>query len=52
MGGVDPGRLFTDDGRKLRDLDRVGAMSPDTDPPDSGPKTYPPLHSKPRKPAR
>jgi hypothetical protein len=52
MGGSDPGRLFTDDGRKVRDLERVGAMSPDTDPPDSGPKTYPPLHAKPRKAAR
>ena len=45
------GKLFTDDGRKVRDLERVGAMAPDTDPPDSGPRTYPPLRPK-QRPAR
>jgi hypothetical protein len=44
----DRGKLFTDDGRKVRDVERVGAMAPDTDPPDSGPRTYPPLRPKPR----
>jgi hypothetical protein len=45
----DRGKLFSDDGRKVRDIERVGAMAPDTDPPDSGPRTYPPLRSKPRR---
>jgi hypothetical protein len=37
----DHGKLFTEDGLKAHDTERVGAMTPDTDPPDSGPKTYP-----------
>jgi len=36
MARSDRGKLFTDDGRKVRDTGRVGAMTPDTDPPDSG----------------
>lgn len=31
----DRGRLFTDDGFKARDTERVGAVAPDTDPPDT-----------------
>jgi hypothetical protein len=31
----DPRKLFTDDGRKARNTERVGAMAPDTDPADS-----------------
>lgn len=31
----DPRKLFTDDGCKTRNLERVGAMAPDTDPPDA-----------------
>jgi hypothetical protein len=29
------GRHFADDGRKVADLERVGAMAPDTDPDDT-----------------
>lgn len=29
-------KLFTDDGRKVRDTEHVGARSPDTDPPEPG----------------
>ena len=47
MDGDDPGELFTDDGRKVRDVERVGAMAPDTDPPDTGVRTYPPERKKP-----
>lgn len=47
MDGDDPGELFTDDGRKTQDVERVGAMSPDTDPPDTGVRTYPPDRKKP-----
>jgi hypothetical protein len=45
LAGSDPGRLFADDGRKVRDTERVGAMSPDADP-DTGPPSMP----KPRRP--
>lgn len=31
------GKLFADDGRKVRDVARVGAMSPDTDATDEEP---------------
>lgn len=48
MDGDDPGELFTDDGRKTQDIERVGAMSPDTDPPDTGVRTYPADRKKPR----
>jgi hypothetical protein len=41
MDGDDPGELFSDDGRKTQDVERVGAMSPDADPPDTGVRTYP-----------
>lgn len=44
----DRGKLFTDDGLKARDTERVGSMAPDTDPPDGNPRTYPPL--RPRRP--
>jgi hypothetical protein len=37
----DRGKLFTEDGRKVRDIARVGAMAPDTDPPDSPPPPGP-----------
>ena len=47
----DRGKLFTDDGLKARDTERVGAMAPDTDPPDTGPRTYP-ARPKPRPRAR
>jgi hypothetical protein len=47
MDGDDPGELFTDDGRKTQDVERVGAMAPDTDPPDSGVRTYPAERKKP-----
>jgi hypothetical protein len=33
---TDPGKLFADDGRKVRDTERVGAMSPDADPSEHG----------------
>ena len=33
------GRHFADDGRKVADLERVGAMAPDTDPDDTPPRT-------------
>jgi hypothetical protein len=48
----DPGKLFTDDGLKAHDTERVGAMAPDTDPPDGGPRTYPPLRARPPRPLR
>jgi hypothetical protein len=32
MARSDPGTLFDTDGRKLHDTERVGAMTPDTDP--------------------
>jgi hypothetical protein len=41
------GKLFTPDGRKLRDIGRVGAMAPDTDPPDTGPPAHPASHRPP-----
>jgi len=44
----DRGKLFTDDGRKVRATARVGAMTPDTDPPDSGPPPDPQLRRRPR----
>lgn len=37
----DHGELFAGDGRKLRDTERVGAMAPDTDAPDSDPLIVP-----------
>jgi hypothetical protein len=33
------GRHFAEDGRKVADLERVGAMSPDADPDDTPPRT-------------
>jgi hypothetical protein len=33
MARSDPGELFAD-GRKIRNTERVGAMTPDTDPPE------------------
>lgn len=33
----DRGKLFEDDGRKARNTDRVGAVTPDTDPPEPPP---------------
>jgi hypothetical protein len=32
LAGADAGPLFADDGRKVRDTERVGAMAPDADP--------------------
>jgi hypothetical protein len=37
MARSDRGKLFAADGRKLRNTERVGAMAPDTDPPEPGP---------------
>jgi hypothetical protein len=34
MARSDRGKLFAADGRKLRNTERVGAMAPDTDPPE------------------
>ena len=52
----DHGKLFTEDGLKAQDTERVGAMAPDTDPPDSGPRTYPasarPTVRRPQRPVR
>lgn len=36
MRRTDRGKLFADDGRKVRDTEHVGARSPDTDPPEPG----------------
>ncbi|HSK00602.1 MAG TPA: hypothetical protein VK932_05150 [Kofleriaceae bacterium] len=36
MEGAVHGKLFADDGRKVRDTERVGAMSPDADPSEHG----------------
>ena len=33
----DRGPLFTEDGRKHKDTERVGAVAPDTDPPEGEP---------------
>ncbi len=46
MEGTGRGKLFADDGRKVRDTERVGAMSPDTDPPEPGA----PAHAAPDRP--
>jgi len=48
----DRGKLFAADGRKARDTERVGAMAPDTDPPDTGPRTYPRPRARPRRLSR
>jgi hypothetical protein len=37
LARTDRGKLFAADGRKLRNTERVGAMAPDTDPPEPGP---------------
>ncbi len=42
----DRGKLFADDGRKVRNTERVGAMAPDTDPPDAGPPVNPAFRTR------
>jgi len=42
----DHGKLFADDGRKVRNTERVGAMAPDTDPPEPGPPRTPAGHGR------
>ena len=44
----DHGKLFADDGRKVRNTERVGAMAPDTDPPEPGPPRTPAGTAEPR----
>jgi hypothetical protein len=45
---VEPRRkLFAGDGRKLREVEHVGAMAPDTDSPQAGPPARPASHREP-----
>lgn len=40
-------KLFAGDGRKLREVEHVGAMAPDTDSPQAGPPARPAAHREP-----